>query len=135
MAADSLLAIGEVCESTGLSPRTIRYYEEQGLLPGVRRRTGGRRVYGPDELERLRFIRRLKAMGFSLAEIRDLNAVYSIGGSTRAMLSHLDELLERRLCDVDERLVELTTLRDQIEKYRAHVASRAGAISEEDPSQ
>jgi DNA-binding transcriptional MerR regulator len=113
-----------VCEITGLSPRTLRYYEELGLLPGVRRRAGGRRVYGPDELERLRFIQRLKALGLSLAEIKELNAVYAIGGSTGAMLGHLEGLLERRLADLDARIDELRTLREEIEKYREHVASR-----------
>jgi len=123
------LAIGEVCERTGLSPRTVRYYEELGLLPGVRRRAGGRRVYGADELERLRFIQRLKALGLPLAEIRDLNAVHAIGGSTRAMLERLDELLGRRVSEVDARIGELTRLRDEIAKYRARVASRIGALS------
>jgi len=123
------LAIGEVCERTGLSPRTVRYYEELGLLPGVRRRAGGRRVYGPDELERLRFIQRLKALGLPLAEIRDLNAVHAIGGSTRAMLERLDELLGRRVSEVDARIGELTRLRDEIAKYRARVASRIGVLS------
>jgi DNA-binding transcriptional MerR regulator len=123
------LAIGEVCERTGLSPRTVRYYEELGLLPGVRRRAGGRRVYGPDELERLRFIQRLKALGLPLAEIRDLNAVHAIGGSTRAMLERLDDLLGRRVSEVDARIGELTRLRDEIAKYRARVASRIGALS------
>ena len=123
------LAIGAVCEATGLSARTIRYYEEQGLLPGVRRRAGGRRVYGSDELERLAFIGRLKTMGLSLAEIRELNAVYSIGGSTRAMLVHLEDVLERRQGDLDSRIAELTMLRDQIEKYRAYVASRIGVFA------
>ena len=122
-------AIGAVCEATGLSARTIRYYEEQGLLPGVRRRAGARRVYGSDELERLAFIGRLKTMGLSLAEIRELNAVYSIGGSTRAMLVHLEDVLERRQGDLDSRIAELTMLRDQIEKYRAHVASRIGVFA------
>ena len=70
--------IAQVCERTGLSPRTVRYYEEIGLLPGVRRSEGGRRVYGPDELERLGFISRLKALGLSLSEIGELNAVYAI---------------------------------------------------------
>jgi len=123
------LAIGEVCERTGLSPRTVRYYEELGLLPGVRRRAGGRRVYGPDELERLRFIQRLKALGLPLAEIRDLNAVHAIGGSTRALLERLDDLLGRRVSEVDARIGELTRLRDEIAKYRARVASRIGALS------
>ena len=107
----------------------MRYYEELGLLPGVRRRTAGRRVYGPDELERLRFIQRLKALGLALAEIRDLNAVHAIGGSTRAMLARLDELLGRRLAEVDARIGELSRLRDEIAKYRARVTSRIGALS------
>ncbi|MDJ0865580.1 MAG: MerR family transcriptional regulator [Myxococcota bacterium] len=123
--------ISEICDQTGLSARTVRYYEELGLLPGVRRRAGGRRVYGADELERLRFIQRLKTLGLSLAEVRDLDAVYAIGGSTRAMLERLDELLGRRLDELDGRIAELTTLRDQIEKYRARAASRAGALPEE----
>jgi len=123
------LSIREVCERTGLSPRTVRYYEELGLLPGVRRRAAGRRVYGADELERLRFVQRLKALGLALAEIRDLNAVHAIGGSTRAMLERLDQLLGRRVSEVDARVGELTRLRDEIAKYRARVASRIGALS------
>ena len=86
-AVEPLRAIGEVCEITGLSARTVRYYEELELLPGVRRRAGGRRVYGADEIERLRFIQRLKALGLALTEIKELNAVYAIGGSTRALLA------------------------------------------------
>jgi DNA-binding transcriptional MerR regulator len=122
------LSITEVCAATGLSPRTVRYYEELGLLPGVRRRAGGRRVYGPDELERLRFIQRLKAMGLALTEVGELNAVHAIGGSTRAMLGRLDELLGRRLDEIDARIGELQRLRDEIAKYRARAASRRGAL-------
>lgn len=123
-----MFSIGEVCARTGLSARTVRYYEERGLLPGVRRRAAGRRVYGESELERLRFISRLKKLGLSLDEIGELNAVYGIAGSTRAMLERLDELLARHLRDVDERLAELSTLRDEIGKYRDHVASRAETL-------
>lgn len=114
-----------------MSPRTVRYYEELGLLPGVRRRAGGRRVYGSDELERLRFIQRLKALGLSLAEVRELNAVHGIAGSTGAMLERLDELLARRLGELDGRIAELAGLRDLIEKYRARVAQRRGALRDE----
>ena len=122
------LSISAVGRETGLSARTIRYYEELGLLPGVRRREGGRRVYGDDELERLRFITRLKALGLSLAEVKELNAVHAIGGSTRAMLQHLDGLLERRLTELDGRIGELMELRDDIGKYRDHVSSRSEAL-------
>lgn len=122
-----LLSISQVGRETGLSARTLRYYEELGLLPGVRRRAGGRRVYGRDELERLRFIQRLKALGLSLAEVKELNAVYAIAGSTQVMLRHLDGLLTRHLADLEGRIAELTDLRDDIRGYREHVRSRSRA--------
>jgi DNA-binding transcriptional MerR regulator len=122
------LSIAEVCARLGLSPRTVRYYEELGLLPGVRRRAGGRRVYGEDELQRLRFVQRLKALGLSLAEIGELNALYGLAGSTRAMLARLDELLAGHLRELDARIAELGALRDEIGKYRDHVAARADAL-------
>jgi MerR family copper efflux transcriptional regulator len=126
--------VAEVRARTGLSARTLRYYEEVGLLPGVRRRAGGRRVYGADEIERLRFIQRLKALGLPLAEIKDLNAVYAIEGSTRAMLGRLDELLGRHLAEIDGRIQELSGLRDEISKYRDHVASRAERMDARRPA-
>jgi len=119
--------MAEVREKTGVSARTLRYYEELGLLPGARRRAGGRRVYGHDELERLRFIQRLKALGLTLAEIKQLNAVYAIAGSTLALLEKLDELLGRHRGELDARIQELMALRDEIEKYRDHVRSRIDA--------
>ena len=124
---EELLPISQVREKTGVSARTLRYYEELGLLPGVRRRAGGRRVYGSDELERLRFIQRLKALGLTLAEVKQLNAVYAIGGSTLALLEKLDELLGRHQGELDARIGELMALRDEIAKYREHVRSRIDA--------
>jgi len=126
------IGIGEVCRQTGLSARTIRYYEELGLLPGVRRREARRRVYGPDELERLRFITRLKTLGLSLQEIGELNAVYGIEGSTRALLEHLDRLLAHHLGELDRRISQLGALRDEIGKYRDHVATRAAVLRHEE---
>ncbi len=122
------LSIGEVCQRTGLSARTVRYYEELRLLPGVRRRAGGRRVYGADELERLRFIQRLKTLGLSLSEIKELNSLYSLAGSTRAMLTRLDDLLEVHLGELDGRITQLGSLRDEMQKYREHVATRVEAL-------
>jgi DNA-binding transcriptional MerR regulator len=123
--ADLLLPIGEVCRQTGLTPRTVRYYEELGLLPGVRRRVGGRRAYGADELQRLRFIQRLQILGLSLAEIGQLNAVHALAGSTHAMLERLEVLLGQRLLELDLRIADLQRLREEISRYREHVVERA----------
>jgi DNA-binding transcriptional MerR regulator len=127
------LGIADVCARTGLSPRTVRYYEELGLLPGVRRRAGGRRVYAEDAVQRLRFVQRLKALGLSLAEVAELNAVYAIAGSTGAMLARLDEVLARHLRDLDARIAELSGLRDEIGKYRDHIAARVEALPAGEP--
>jgi len=117
-------SIAQVCQKIGISPRTVRYYEELGLLPGVRRRNSGRRVYGPDEIERLRFIQRLKQMGLSLQEIGDLNAVYAIRGSTQAMLEKLRELLCQHLHDVDAKIKDLQTLQSEMTNYLGRVDRR-----------
>jgi DNA-binding transcriptional MerR regulator len=117
-------SISQICDNLELSPRTVRYYEELGLLPGVRRRTGGRRVYGPDEMERLRFIQRLKHLGLTLEEISDLNTVYAIRGSTRALMERLRDLLGQRLADVDAKIRELRTLRTEMSRYLERVERR-----------
>ena len=123
------MTIGEICEETGLSPRTVRYYEELGLLAEVRRRNGARRVYGPDEVQRLRFIQRLKTLGLSLAQIGELSEVYAIAGSTGQMLGRLDALLAQRVNDLDTRISELTQLRSEIGSYRAHIRERATTLA------
>lgn len=127
-AADAGVGIGEVCRRLRLTARTVRYYEELGLLPGVRRRSGGRRIYGPDALERLRFITRLKTLGLSLQEIKELNSLYALAGSTRAMLERLEGLLGTHLGELDDRIAELMDLRDEMSKYRDHVSSRIDAL-------
>jgi DNA-binding transcriptional MerR regulator len=126
---DDQMGIGDACRETGLSQRTVRYYEELGLLPGVRRRAAGRRIYGQDELERLRFIQRLKTLGLSLAEIKKLNAVYGIGGSTVDMLRHLDGQLGKQLHGLDARIEQLGALRDEMSRYRDHIDARIGVSS------
>ena len=96
------------------------------MLPGIRRRAGGRRVYGSDQIERLRFIQRLKTLGLSLAEIGELNAVYAIEGSTTRMLGRLDQLLDGHLSELQTRIAALGDLREQIAGYRSHIAGRIG---------
>jgi DNA-binding transcriptional MerR regulator len=90
----------------------------------VRRKAGGRRVYGAVELERLGFINRLKELGLSLAEIGELNAVYAIKGSTSAMLARLGTLLTAHLEDVDRRIEALGDLRGELVRYGQHIEER-----------
>ncbi|MEA3245825.1 MAG: heavy metal-responsive transcriptional regulator [Gemmatimonadota bacterium] len=70
-----VLTIGKLASAAGVNTQTIRYYERAGLFPVAARSPGGYRQFGPDELRRLRFIRRAQGLGFSLAEIRELLAL------------------------------------------------------------
>lgn len=64
--------IGDVADAVGLSLRTVRYYEEVGLLESVSRSDGGFRLYGEDQITQLRLIKRMKPLGLSLEEMRAL---------------------------------------------------------------
>ena len=64
--------IGELAERTGLSLRTIRHYDEVGLLPATARTDGGFRVYSEDDFERLMVIKQMKPLGFSLEEMAEI---------------------------------------------------------------
>lgn len=72
---DKQMQIGEVAERTGLSLRTIRYYEEVGLAVPSARSQGGFRLYTEPDVERLELIKRMKPLGFQLEEMRDLLAI------------------------------------------------------------
>jgi MerR family copper efflux transcriptional regulator len=67
-----LLQIGEVAENVGLSLRTVRYYEEVGLVTPASRSEGGFRLYSDADVERLRLLKRMKPLGLSLEEMREL---------------------------------------------------------------
>jgi len=116
--------VGEVAAKVGMTERTIRYYEELGLLDSVKRLDGGTRIYTADDIRRLKFIGKLKLLGLSLQEMGELEGVYTRQRSNRAVLPRLIELLDAHLLTVDARLAELGALRDEIRAYREHVMQR-----------
>jgi DNA-binding transcriptional MerR regulator/N-acetylglutamate synthase-like GNAT family acetyltransferase len=119
--AGELYPIGVLARRAGVSTRTVRYYEQIGLLRSARRYAGGRRVFDEDALRRLRFIARLKTLGFSLEEISHLNEVFAMHRSTAEMLAALDEQLARHLDTVANRVRELEALRGDLLGYREHI--------------
>lgn len=122
--------IGELATRVGLTERTIRYYEELGLLESVKRLDGGVRVYTDDDVRRLRYIRKLKTLGLSLQEMLELESMYQRHRSNRTVLPRLMELLDAHLDTINEKVGELQALQDEIRSYREHVARRL--IEEQD---
>lgn len=123
-APSSSYRIGELAAKVGLTGRTIRYYEERGLLESVKRLDGGQRVYTDDDVRRLKFIQKLKVLGLSLAEMQELETLYGRHHTNDKVLPRLIELLDAHLTTVSERLRELAALRDEIRSYRQHVTKR-----------
>lgn len=118
------IRIGELARRTGLTVRTIRYYEELGLLESVKRVENGVRVYTHDDERRLRFVQRLKVLGLTLQEMLELETLYRKERTNRAVLPKLIEMLDRHLTQTDERVAALESLRDQIMRERERIASR-----------
>ncbi len=123
-AASQVFQIGELARLLNLSPRTIRYYEEIGLLASIRRVEGGKRVYTGEDLRRLRFIKKLKALGLTLAEMQELEAAYLKHRTNRKVLPRLVELLDRRISEIDERIETLASLRYEIVEYRGRILEK-----------
>lgn len=101
------MRIGAVAAQSGCKVETIRYYEQQGLLPQPARTASGYRSYGPQDVERLGFIARGRALGFSLAEIRDLVGLEENPGLSCA---DVDRLARHHRDQVKAKLAQLRRL-------------------------
>jgi len=117
-------AIGEISRMVELSQRTIRYYEEIGLLHSVRRIENGKRVYTDDDVRRLKFISRLKVLGLSLAEMVELEKIYRKQRNNQEILPKLLEILDARAAQIDERVAQLETLKNEIREYQQRLRSK-----------
>jgi DNA-binding transcriptional MerR regulator len=105
------MKIGELASRAGTTPKTLRFYEQQGLLPRAPRTTAGYREFTPDTLSRLDFIHRGQAAGLTLAKIKE---VLDIRDAGRAPCGHVRDLLAQRLHDIDTQLRTLAALRDTL---------------------
>ena len=111
------VTIGEAARATGVSAKMIRYYEETGLLGRAGRTASGYRLYGEADLHALRFVRRARDLGFSMAEIADLLALWRdrarASGAVKAVaLAHVADL-RRRIRDLEGMARTLETLAER----------------------
>lgn len=118
-ASTDLLQIGDVADRTGLSLRTIRHYEEVGLLPEPQRSPGGFRLYSEQAVERLLLIKRMKPLDFTLEQMRDLIDIRDELARPRLGMARRGELTER--LRAYHALVEqqLGRLRERVESAEA----------------
>jgi DNA-binding transcriptional MerR regulator len=112
------MSISVLSKKLDLSPRTIRYYEEIGLLDTIRRTEGGKRIYTEDDFRRLRFIKKLKLLGLSLAEMQELNGIYKVHRKNSKVLPRIIELFDSHRKEIDHRVYELRLLKSEIEEFQ-----------------
>jgi len=117
--------IGEVEQMSGVPAKTIRYYEDIGVLAHPARTPSGYRNYDRAVLGRLRFIRAARAVGLKLGEIREIVAMRDQG---RTPCAHVAELVGRRAAEIDAQIAELERLRADLRR----LARRAARLDPKD---
>lgn len=110
-----LVQIGTMAERIGLSLRTVRYYEEMGLVEPTTRTKGGFRLYGPEQEERLRVIKAMKPLGFTLEQMREF--IVLLDGASRARAgSRRASLILQQINDVQQEIdLRRVNLMSQVE--------------------
>ena len=107
----SAMPIGEVARLSGIPAKTIRYYEESGLLPPPDRAPNGYRVYGERTLHMLRFVRRARDLGFS---VQDVGRLLALWADEKRASADVKRLAEAHLEDVERKIDELQGLRSAL---------------------
>lgn len=114
------LTIGALAKAAGVNVETVRYYQRRGLLPEPSRALGGVRRYGPEETERLRFIKRAQAVGFTLAEVQTLLQLRA-----NVCCSATRELAMAKVQMIEHRCEELLQLKAELARWVADCDANA----------
>jgi DNA-binding transcriptional MerR regulator len=107
----AMFQIGELSDRTGVPAKTIRYYEDIGLLPPTKRDDNRYRLYEQKDAERLRFIKSARALDFSLQEIAQILAARD---RNEPPCGHVMDLIQSHIDEVERRIQELETLRSEL---------------------
>ena len=113
--------IGQLAARTGVTPDALRYYERLGVIAPARRTAGGFRIYTAETVARVQFVKQAQLHGLTLADIRELLQVDSRAGVGRCR--RVQRLLDRKLREVDDRLMQLQEFRRALETYLAQCNS------------
>jgi DNA-binding transcriptional MerR regulator len=114
------MRIGEIANHIGVAASAIRFYEESGLIPAPERTASGYRDYTPAVIDRLKFIRAGQAVGLTLGELRDVLVIRDRG---EAPCSHVSDLVNAHLDDIDGRIEDLQRLRRDLVDLAGEAAS------------
>lgn len=129
---EEITPIGDLAIALGLTTRTIRYWEEVGIIESVQRSDGATRGFTPYYVRRIKFIIKLKELGLTIKEMQDLYAAYGEAKQTERMVPRLVEILDEHIEKIDEKMAKLASLRKDIVSYRQKIATKFGASRDGD---
>lgn len=115
---DKLYSISELAHEFGISTRTIRYYEEVGLISSQREKDTQPRSYTSRDRTRLKLALRGKRFGFSLAEIKEMLDLYDVDPTEKEQLRRAIELGDKRIAEIDELIRELQQTKQEMLEFR-----------------
>ncbi len=121
---EPLTQIGKLARQLGITTRTIRYYEEVGLMGPSDRKNGGARSYNRDEVLRLKFILKLKELGIGLKEMLSLAETFDTHNQDFDTITpQVLEILDLHIGKIDDKIARLASLRRDIANYRSRIQS------------
>jgi DNA-binding transcriptional MerR regulator len=122
-AQEPLIQIGNLAKQLGVTTRTIRYYEEIGLMGACDRSRGGARSYNRDDVLRIKFILKLKELGISLKEMLSLADTFDTHNQNFDTITpRVLEILDLHIGKVDDKIARLSSLRRDIVNYRSRIS-------------
>jgi len=121
---EEAVSIGELAKAHGLTTRTLRYWEEVGIIESVQRQDGATRGYTPYYFRRIKFILKLKELGLTIREMQDLYLAYGDAKQTDKMIPRLVDILDEHVNKVDVKMGQLSALRKEIVDYRKKMIER-----------
>jgi DNA-binding transcriptional MerR regulator len=118
LSSDEYMQISDLAKALHITTRTIRLYEQMGLVEPPKRTEGGIRVYEKDDIKRFKFVLKVKALGLSLQEMKELADIYSQEQLPEKIMPRLVELLNTHLDNIRKRVAQLQSLEKDITAYK-----------------
>lgn len=121
LSSDEYMQISDLAKALHITTRTIRLYEQMGLVEPPKRTEGGIRVYENSDIKRFKFVLKLKALGLSLQEMKELADLYTREQLPEKIMPRLIELLDSHLNNIRKRTAQLQSLEKDIAEYKQKI--------------
>lgn len=121
---DDCISIGNLAKIIGVTTRTLRYYEEMGIMSPSCRNEGSTRAYTSEDVRKLKFVLKLKELGLTIKEMQELDRVYTEARETNRIIPLLVEMLDTHIDTLDDKMSKLSSLRKEIVEYRKRMIEK-----------